>query len=57
MSIVEAWNSREFGQFREKLRTACPECKNQALCKGGCPLHPSIVFCTAKKRTTGEHIE
>ena len=22
MSIVEAWNSPEFGQFRERLRTA-----------------------------------
>ena len=54
MSIVEAWNNPEFGKFRERLRTACPECKNQALCKGGYPFYSSIAFCNSENRTTGE---
>ena len=54
LSIVEAWNSPEFDRFREKLREACPVCKNRELCKGGCPLHPSIVFCNSEERTTEE---
>ena len=54
LSIVEAWNSPEFDRFREKLREACPVCKNRELCRGGCPLHPSIVFCNSEERTTEE---
>ena len=54
LSIVEAWNSPEFDRFRERLRDACPDCKNRELCKGGCPLHLSIVFCNSEERTTEE---
>lgn len=49
-SIEEGWNSEEFERFRLQLRTACPECKHQDLCKGGCPLLPEIVFCERPER-------
>lgn len=50
MNIEAAWNSEPFERFRNKMRGACPECKNKALCMGGCPLMPEIVFCHYKER-------
>lgn len=50
MSVVEAWNSDPFKQFRSKMRGACPECEKRELCMGGCPLMPEIVFCESGKR-------
>ena len=51
ITIEEAWNSEPFEQFRNKMRGACPECPKKALCMGGCPLMPEIVFCNSKDRT------
>ena len=48
MTITEAWNSEPFEQFRNKMRAACPDCEKRALCMGGCPLMPEIVFCSSK---------
>ena len=53
MTIVEAWDSEPFEQFRNKMRHACPGCEKKELCMGGCPLMPEIVFCNSEKR----HIE
>lgn len=53
MSIVDAWNSEPFERFRNKMRHSCPGCDKKALCMGGCPLMPEIVFCNSEKR----HIE
>ena len=47
-SIQEAWNSEIFNDFRNRLRTACPDCDKKALCLGGCPICPEIVLCKAK---------
>lgn len=52
-TIEQAWNSEPFDQFREKMRSACPGCENKALCMGGCPLMPEIVFCSRDSRTIG----
>ena len=49
-SIEEAWNSEPFEVFRNHMRTACPDCDKRALCMGGCPLMPEIVFCDNEKR-------
>ena len=49
MTITEAWNSEPFERFRNKMRAACPDCEKRALCMGGCPLMPEIVFCSSKK--------
>ena len=44
-TIEDAWNSEPFERFRDKMRDACPGCDKKALCMGGCPLMPEIVFC------------
>lgn len=44
-SVKEAWHSAEFEKFRNNFRFACPECENQSLCMGGCPIRPEIVLC------------
>ena len=49
-TIEDAWNSEPFERFRDKMRNACPGCEKKALCMGGCPLMPEIVFCGSKKR-------
>ena len=50
-TVEEAWNSETFDKFRKHLSDACPNCKHQDLCKGGCPLLPEIVFCKSEDRT------
>ena len=56
-SIEEAWNSEPFERFRQKMRSACPECEKKELCMGGCPLMPEIVLCGKKQRTTNRERE
>ncbi|MBR2743355.1 MAG: SPASM domain-containing protein [Clostridia bacterium] len=51
VSIEDAWNSEPFERFRDKMRAACPGCEKKALCMGGCPLMPQIVFCGSEERT------
>lgn len=51
-TIKEAWNSAKFEEFRDYFRTACPDCKNQRLCMGGCPIRPEIVICQKKTAQT-----
>ena len=53
MTIEDGWNSEPFERFRAQLKSACPECRHQDLCKGGCPLLPEIVFCNKEERKTG----
>jgi len=50
MDITDAWNSIQFKNFRDKMKNACPDCNKKALCMGGCPLMPEIVFCNRKER-------
>lgn len=38
-----------FERFRNKMRNACSGCDKKALCMGGCPLMPEIVFCNSEK--------
>ena len=54
MSIEEAWNSKPFELFRNRMRHACPNCKKKELCMGGCPLMPEIVFCNSNERYVEE---
>ena len=49
-TIEQAWNSPAFEFFRQKMRTACPECSKRELCMGGCPLMPQIVLCSSEKK-------
>lgn len=52
ITIEEAWNSEPFERFRDKMRGACLGCEKKALCMGGCPLMPEIVFCNSNRRKT-----
>lgn len=54
LTIEEGWNSIPFDHFREKLKNACPECANQDLCKGECPLcRKSSLPSVGKKNIPG----
>lgn len=50
MNIEEAWQSKPFEQFRNKMRGVCPNCNKKELCLGGCPLMPEIVLCNKVDR-------
>ena len=50
VSIKDGWNSEAFERFRAHMRNACPGCDKKALCMGGCPLMPEIVFCNKAER-------
>ena len=51
-TIAEAWNSREFEDFRTYFKRACPDCTERVHCMGGCPIRPQIVLCD---RRNAEH--
>ena len=44
-SLDEAWVSREFDDFRDRLRGSCPVCPERRYCMGGCPICPEVVPC------------
>ncbi len=44
-TMDEAWIGHRFGDFRERLRSACPECTLRPACLGGCPIDRNIVLC------------
>lgn len=50
ITIEQAWNSYSFDMFRHSLKHSCPECTEQRLCMGGCPLMPEIVLCNKPNR-------
>lgn len=45
MSIIDAWNSMEFEQFRNAEREVCTGCSKRKLCGGGCKLGLEIDLC------------
>jgi len=49
-SIRTVWNSPKFDAFRDSMRKSCPQCKDRALCMGGCPLISEVAFCTRKEK-------
>lgn len=51
ITIEQAWKSKQFDAFRDKMRGACPKCEKRELCMGGCPLMPQIVLCDGDART------
>ena len=50
ISIEQAWNSAPFEAFRDRMRSACPDCEKKEACMGGCPLMPEVVLCNSSKR-------
>ena len=49
-TIAKAWESAQFEQFRDHMRSACPECHRREACLGGCPLMPEVVLCANECR-------
>lgn len=50
-TIVNAWNSAQFEDFRNRFKNACPDCPSRLACYGGCPIRPQIVLCNKKEKT------
>lgn len=44
-TILNAWSSNQFEEFRLHLRKSCPKCSTRVHCMGGCPIDKSIVLC------------
>lgn len=44
-TILEAWRSERFEEFRNHMRHRCPDCTLKEYCLGGCPVAPEIVLC------------
>lgn len=49
-TILEAWNSKKFEQFRNYHRFSCKTCKQRANCQGGCPITQEINLCKKEER-------
>lgn len=49
-TIQNAWNSKQFEDFRNHFRNSCPECKRRNECMGGCPIVNNISLCDRKER-------
>lgn len=44
-TIQNAWDSKQFEEFRNHFRNSCPGCNRQCECRGGCPIRREIVLC------------
>lgn len=49
-SIQNAWNSKQFEDFRNHLKFSCKGCSDCEHCKGGCPIRREIVLCNRKEK-------
>jgi radical SAM protein with 4Fe4S-binding SPASM domain len=49
-SIEDAWNSKQFDDFRSHFHNSCKDCKNRLSCYGGCPIRRNIVLCQSKDK-------
>ena len=49
-TIQNAWNSKQFDDFRNHFRTSCSSCKNRGNCMGGCPIRREIVLCERSEK-------
>lgn len=49
-TMQEAWNSKQFNDFRHKLLTSCKECSCVSDCRGGCHLIPEMTLCAKEER-------
>lgn len=58
-SIIKAWESPIFTNFREKLLQprykGCKKCEFYTSCWSGCPIAPDIVFCEERSKELIKH--
>ena len=50
-TIQNAWNSKQFDDFRNHFRTSCSSCKDRRNCMGGCPIRREIVLCARPEKS------
>ena len=50
-TIQNAWNSKQFDDFRNHFRTSCSSCKDRGNCMGGCPIRREIVLCARPEKS------
>lgn len=49
-TILNAWNSKPFEDFRNHFRKSCSSCNKQGECRGGCPIRRQIVLCDREEK-------
>jgi radical SAM protein with 4Fe4S-binding SPASM domain len=49
-TIQNAWDSKQFENFRNHFRNSCSGCERQCECRGGCPIRRQIVLCERKEK-------
>ena len=53
-TVQNAWNSKQFEDFRDHFRNSCSGCSRQCECRGGCPIRRQIVLCDRKEKNLYE---
>lgn len=54
-TIENAWNSKQFNEFRNYFKQSCLGCKDKLSCLGGCPIKRQIVLCNRKEKDLYEN--
>ena len=49
-TIQNAWNSKQFDEFRSHFKNSCSGCSKRNECMGGCPIRREIVLCNRKEK-------
>lgn len=49
-TVQNAWDSKQFEDFRDHFRHSCKGCGRQCECRGGCPIRRQIVLCNRKEK-------
>jgi radical SAM protein with 4Fe4S-binding SPASM domain len=49
-SIKNAWNSKQFENFRNYYKKSCIKCNDQLSCLGGCPIKREVVLCNREEK-------
>jgi len=49
-SIRNAWDSKQFEDFRDHFRNSCGKCSRRNECFGGCPIRRQIVLCESEEK-------
>lgn len=53
-TIQNAWDSKQFDDFRDHFRHSCKSCSRRNECMGGCPIRRKIVLCDRKEKALYE---
>lgn len=49
-TVENAWNSKQFEDFRDHFKNSCKGCSKRNECRGGCPIRRQIVLCNKKEK-------